>query len=380
MRKNLTHEIGSLAKPSWRTKPFLGKTLDDRDLCHAEDWAKKLDIESAELLGILAKRHDFSQKDKEIISRWATIYALLLLEKAGLDLVWDGEQQRVEMYEYPIQHLSGFVFKGHVRSFDNKYYRRAACVDEIVLNEPYHVKEYGIIQQFAKKRIKIPITGAYTLMDWSYDEYYSQHLLPGKSTIREDKRSARKQFAIDLARKVIYPNLVALCAQGVQYIQIDEPAATTKMDEIPLVIEALKESIGDLAGKVFFSLHICFSDYFRLFPYLNELEGFVNEIHFEFANRDTKELGCSPEQRVGYEVLREFTQNRFFVGLGVLDVHSDFIEPPELIRDRILYAAKILGDADRLMIAPDCGLRTRSWEVAFTKLRHMVKGRDLALG
>ena len=66
------------------------------------------------------------------------------------------------------------------------------------------------------------------------------------------------------------------------------------------------------------------------------------------------------------------------LGLGVLDIHTDFIEPPELVRDRILYAVDVFGDPARIHVCPDCGLRTRSWDVAYEKLRNMVEGTRLA--
>jgi 5-methyltetrahydropteroyltriglutamate--homocysteine methyltransferase len=48
------------------------------------------------------------------------------------------------------------------------------------------------------------------------------------------------------------------------------------------------------------------------------------------------------------------------------------------VRDRILYAVNICGDPARIHVCPDCGLRTRSWEVAYQKLRAMVEGTRLA--
>jgi 5-methyltetrahydropteroyltriglutamate--homocysteine methyltransferase len=66
------------------------------------------------------------------------------------------------------------------------------------------------------------------------------------------------------------------------------------------------------------------------------------------------------------------------LGLGVNDIHTDFIEPPELVRDRILYAVDVFGDPARTHVCPDCGLRTRSWDIAYEKLRNMVEGTRLA--
>jgi 5-methyltetrahydropteroyltriglutamate--homocysteine methyltransferase len=62
----------------------------------------------------------------------------------------------------------------------------------------------------------------------------------------------------------------------------------------------------------------------------------------------------------------------------VLDVHRDEVETPELVRDRIERAAKILGDPARIWVNPDCGLRTRRLPIAYQKLESMVKGAQLA--
>ena len=66
------------------------------------------------------------------------------------------------------------------------------------------------------------------------------------------------------------------------------------------------------------------------------------------------------------------------LGVGVLDIHTDFVEPPELVRDRILHAVDVFGGPERIHVTPDCGLRTRSWEVAYEKLVNMVEGTRMA--
>ena len=380
IRPLLTHVIGSLDKPSWRVKPFRDIPLSDKDIESAKKWGKMLEVESTdELIELLSKREDFTDYEKDRIIFYSSLFATRLLERAGLDVVYDGEQSRVEMYEYPIRRTKGFLFKGHVRSFDNKYYRKASCVSEPKLEEFYHTSEYERITSFAKRPVKIPITGAYTLVDWSYDEFFIKGIEPGVEGVSERRKGARMEFLSKVAKNIIYPNIKSLCEMGAEFIQIDEPAATTKRNEIDEFIISMRESIGNLKGKAFFSVHICFSDYSLLFPKIRELEGILDEVHFEYANRDSKELGANRKIRHGYEILEKLRGTNFIIGLGVLDVHSDFIEPPELIRDRILYAIEMIGDPRRIFVSPDCGLRTRTWEVAYEKLSNMVEGRDLAL-
>ncbi len=370
----ISHEVGSLAKPSWRVKPFTGKPLTDSDLEEAKFWGKKLLIpEWEELHKLLSKRIHFTADEKAAIIDFSSYYGIRLQEEAGLDWVWDGEERRVEMYEYAVQHMQGFKFHGHVRSFDNKYYKKASCISEPQLIEPYHVKEFKAIQAKAKKQVKIPLTGSYTLVDWSYDEYYMKAAIPGMESVRTDSLAMRRQFIQDVSKNILYPNLKALIEAGATHLQIDEPAAATKRDETQELIDAITLSVGDLKGKAFFVLHICFSDYSRLFPDLRKLEGIIDEIHFEYANRDS-----TGKDRVGYETLKLLKPTSFKIGLGVIDVHTDFIESPELVRDRILYANSIIQDPKRLYIASDCGLRTRSWDISFQKLQNLVKGLELA--
>ncbi len=375
----LTHEIGSLEKPVWRTKAFRNITLNEDDIQYAERWGKFLQIENLDdLIKILNKKANFNKEEKETILNFSSLFAISLLEKAGIDYVYDGEQHRIEMYEHPVKNISGFVFKGNVRSFDNKYYKKASLEDKPELLEDYHIKEFKKILSLAKKPVKIPVTGAYTLVDWSYDEFYLKNILPGEENIREKKKEAKINFISQISKEVIHKILKSLCDNNAEFIQIDEPAATTKRDEIGEFLNSIKDSIGDLKGKAFFSVHICFSDYSLLFPQIKKLEGVLNELHFEYANRDSTEPGINEKNRRGYEILKKISDTNFIVGLGVLDVHTDFIEPPELIRDRILYAVKVLKDPKRIFVAPDCGLRTRTWDIVFSKLKNMVIGKELA--
>ncbi|MCS7245388.1 MAG: hypothetical protein N2504_04760 [candidate division WOR-3 bacterium] len=368
----LAHEIGSLAKPNWRVKALNNIPLSEEDIEDAKYWIKFLNIDAQELIDIINKKENFTQEEKEKIVEYSSLFAIKLLEKAGLDVVYDGEQHRIEMYEHPIRKIDGFRFYGHVRSFDNKYYKKAAVYKKPQLKEYFYIDELKTIQKYASKPIKIPITGPYTLVDWSFDEFYLKEAEIGTRDGILKRKEARRKFIEDMAKNIIYENLKVLYENSIRFIQIDEPAATTKRNEIDLFVDGLISAIGDLKGKVFFSVHICFSDYNLLFPYIQKLEGIINEFHFEYANRDSRELGVNEKVRRGYEILKKLKDYKFVVGLGVIDVHDDYIEPVELIRDRILYALEIIKDINRIFVAPDCGLRTRSWKVAYEKLRNMV--------
>jgi 5-methyltetrahydropteroyltriglutamate--homocysteine methyltransferase len=282
------------------------------------------------------------------------------------------------MYAWAIAHANGFEPRGTVRSFDNKYYSKSAATGPVGLREPYHNDEFSFLQSVARARLKIPITGAYTLAVWSYDEHHTpKEGRLGAGYGRRQEIEARRELTLDIARNLIRPNLEALIELGADWIQIDEPGASTEADELDLFVESFNVSVEGL--DCFFSTHLCFSDYDLFFPAIEGMSG-CRQYCVGFANYDSRELGTSAADRPGYEVITKFRDLPYepILGLGVLDIHTDFVEPPELVRDRILHAVEVFGDPARIHVCPDCGLRTRSWEVAYEKLRSLVEGARLA--
>ena len=235
------------------------------------------------------------------------------------------------MYAWAVAHANGFEERGTVRSFDNKYYTKSAVVGAPSLREPYHNAEFAFLQSAAQHELKIPITGAYTLAVWSYDEHYApagRRL--GVGTSRAGEVAARREFALDLARNVIRPNLQALIDLGATWIQIDEPGASTEEDELEVFVESFNASVEGL--DCVFSTHLCFSDYDLFFPAIEGMSG-CKQYCVGFANYDSRDLGTSAEDRPGYEVISRFRDLPYepILGLGVLDIHTDFVEPPELV-------------------------------------------------
>jgi 5-methyltetrahydropteroyltriglutamate--homocysteine methyltransferase len=379
-RPLLTHEVGSLDKPGWRVKAYAGKELSERDLEEARSWGERIGVEGyGELLELLRRSPITDKKEKDEIKRWSSRYGLRLQESAGLDVVYDGEQQRSEMYAWAVAHTNGFDWRGSVRAFDNKYYSKAAVTGPISLKEPYHSEEFAYLNDIAKAELKVPITGAYTIADWSFDErYFTDHDMSHAHAERKAKRhQARREFILDVARNMIRPNIEALIDLGAKWIQLDEPGGSTEPDELDHFAEAFNESVQGLDAV--FSTHLCFSDYDLFFPGIEGMTA-CKQFAVGFANYDSRELGVTEEARPGYLVIKKFRDLPYkpALGLGVLDIHTDFIEPPELVRDRILYAVEVFGDPHRIHVTPDCGLRTRSWDVAYRKLQNMVEGTELA--
>ena len=359
-----SQEIGSLAKPRWQLLGQRGKALDPTARSEFVEWNDRVhfapsDGRVAEFLDGGSARVDPAQ-----VRDWGALFGLRYFESAGLARVYDGEARRIEMYEYPIRQMNGFEFLGHVRSFDNKYYLKAAATSEVRLDRPYHVEEFDFVRQHAHAEPKLPVTGPYTLADWSYNEYYLGRRPGWKS--RAVRRDAQREFVVEIARRALRPTLQALIERGCRVIQIDEPAAGTHPDEADLVAEGFNAATEGLDAE--FSMHICFSDYRSLFPALLEAKR-CRQWAWEFANRDT-------DGHDGYEILKMFREygDTREIGLGVLDVHRDEVESAEKVSERILRAAHLLGDPARIWVNPDCGLRTRRLSIAYQKLTNMVEG------
>jgi len=362
-------EIGSLPKAPWLISYLRGRKIDQSDLNQLSKWSKAIGFEGeAQVRDLLS--HAKTPEAEERTRALASLFGIRFLESAGLEYIYDGEANRIEMYEHPVRNSEGFEFYGHVRSFDNRYYRKAACVRKLGFREPYHLKEFLFVKKQAKRKVKVPVTGPYTIAEWSFNEYYQRQNAGKYSDLRKLKFEAKREFVLDVAKEIIRPNLQALVNAGAEWIQVDEPALTTKPAEVPFFVEAFNICTQGIECK--FSLHVCFSDYSLLYPHIMGMKN-CSQLALEFANR-------SDQQGVAYDQLKLLTEygDDREIGLGVADVHVDEIESPELVEERIKYAAKLLGDPERIYVNPDCGLRTRSWDVAYAKLSNIVKGAALA--
>jgi len=298
-------------------------------------------------------------------------FNLGFLHAAGLDIVYDGEAHRIEMAEHPYRSIGGAEFVGHVRSFDNKYFRKAAIRGPPTLKAPYHSSEFKFVRSVEPgpvETLKVPVTGPYTLAEWAYNDHFLGRQ-PDRYR-RAGRERAQRELVVALARDVLRPTIADLVRLGARQIQIDEPALGTHANEAALAVEGFEESVRGLDAE--FAMHLCFSNYAALLPAILEAKS-CREWLWEFANRDVP--GHDAYQILAQ--LREYGDRRR-VGAGVLDVHRDDIETVAQVADRIARASRHLGDPARLRVNPDCGLRTRSWDVIWAKLRSLVGGAEQA--
>ena len=264
-------------------------------------------------------------------------------EELGLDILVDGEMYRGDMVTYFAEYLEGFKISGLVRSYGNRYYRKPIAVGKIRRKAPVTIPWFTFTQSLTKKPVKGMLTGPYTIMDWSFNEAYP----------------SRRDFALALA-EVVHEEARDLEKAGAQYIQIDEPAVSTRPEEIDLAIETMKIVTTGLTAKTI--THICYGDFEKIYPQMLNLA--VDQIDLELANRDFALLDLFKK--------KPFTKE---IGLGVLDVHRHDIDSKEKIKRGIKKALEILAP-EKIYVDPDCGLKTRTPEEAFAKLKVMVEARN----
>ncbi|HYN36661.1 MAG TPA: methionine synthase, partial [Actinomycetota bacterium] len=211
-------------------------------------------------------------------------------------------------------------------------------------DKPVTVEWWKYAQSLTDKPVKGMLTGPYTICDWSFNEHYD----------------SRRDFVLDLA-KVIRDEALDLEKAGARFIQIDEPAASTRIDELDLVIEAMGIVTEPLTAHTI--THICYGDFHRAYPKMLDIP--VDQIDLEFANSD-------------FSLLDEFSDNPFtkYIGLGISDVHTHSVENVDDLVEGIRRSLKHIPP-ERMFVDPDCGLKTRTEGEAKEKLANIKKAVDV---
>jgi len=284
-------------------------------------------------------RGELSAEALEALEREETIRLLRRQEEIGLDILVDGELYRGDMTTYFAELMPGFAISNPVRSYGNRYYRKPIAVGPIRRKKPLTVDWWKFAQAQTSKPVKGMLTGPYTMMDWSFNEYYP----------------SREAMAMDLA-EAIREEALALQEAGAKYIQIDEPAVSVRPEELPLAVRALGRAVEGLKAKTI--THVCYGDFDVIYPALLDLP--VDMIDLELANSR-------------YDLLDRFRAQPFTkeIGYGVLDVHSHRVESKDEVKQGILRGLQVLKP-EQMYVDPDCGLKTRTMDEAFAKLEVMV--------
>jgi len=270
----------------------------------------------------------------------ATAFWIEKQEELGVDVLVDGEQYRGDMVAYFAEVLPGFQEGGLVRSYGNRYYRKPIIVGPIEWTKPITVEWWRFAQERTDRPVKGMLTGPYTLMDWSFNEHYPD----------------RKSTCLALAQ-VVRKEVEALIEAGCKIVQIDEPAISTRVEELPFAIEAMQLVTHGLPA--YFVTHICYGAFEYVYPKVLELP--VNNIDLDMSATAGRRLPLMRKD--------PFTKD---ISYGIVDSHSHLVEDSATVSQRLQQALTVLPK-EKIWLDPDCGLKTRTVDEAIGKLRVIVE-------
>lgn len=283
--------------------------------------------------------------------------------RAGLDVITDGEQSRVDFNLSFYGYLDGIERESApARRFGPPAHDQRG--KHRVTGEIAAPRGLGAVEEFERLRrlapagptLKASVPGPYTL---------SGRLLP--CDLYPD-RWALAEALLPIVRK----ELEDLVAAGCTELTVDEPSMScyAHREDPRRFVDIFNRTVEPVAGACRLSTHLCFGNYkghavgYRryapMFPAFLDLK--VDELHLEMANREFAEI----------EILRDIAPERE-VAVGIIDVKSYYIESVEDVAERVRLCLHF-APAERLSFAPDCGLSQTARWAARRKLENMVEG------
>lgn len=281
----------------------------------------------------------------------ATLLAIRDQERAGIDILSDGEMRRESYSNRFATALDGVDLDNPatITSRSGQPVAVPRIVGKIRRKHAVQVRDVQFLRANTDRRIKITVPGPFTMSRQAQDEFYKDPAA----------------MALDYA-DAVNAEMRDLFAAGADVVQIDEPWMQAYPDPAcQYGVAALNRALQGIPGTT--AVHLCFG-YAALvagrppaYSFLTELAGTpVKQISIETAQ---SKLDCSVLERLPGKTII----------LGVLDLSTHEVETPETVAARIRRALPFITP-DRLVIAPDCGLKYLPRNVAFGKMRAMAEG------
>lgn len=284
--------------------------------------------------------------------------------RAGLDVVTDGEQSRLDFNLSFYGFLSGIEHEAvPPRRFGPPAHDQRGR--HHIVGELDAPGGLGVVDEWQRLRrlapdeasLKVSVPGPYTL---------AGRLVPSE---RYPDRWAVAEALLPLVRA----ELEAVVADGAPQVTVDEPSMSCYAwrEDPHRLVELFNRTVEPVVGRCRLGTHLCFGNfkghpvgkrtYAPMFPAFLDLR--VDELHVEMANREFAEL----------EILAPIAESGMDVAVGVVDVKSYYLETPADVVER---AQRCLAHvpADRLVLAPDCGLSQTARWAARHKLAALVAG------
>jgi 5-methyltetrahydropteroyltriglutamate--homocysteine methyltransferase len=282
----------------------------------------------------------------------ATLLAIRDQERAGVDIITDGEMRRESYSNRFATALEGMDSDNPAQipsRTPGKIQIVPRVVGKIRRRQPVQVRDVKFLRANTKRPIRITIPGPFTMTQQLFDEHYRDETA----------------VAMDCAA-ALNGEIRDLFAAGADVVQLDEPFLQAYPDKArSFGVVAINRALEGVRGTT--AVHLCFG-YGALvknkpsgYSFLPELEGTkADQISIETAQ---SKLDCSMLARLPSKQ----------IVLGVLDLQDAAVETPATVAQRIRRALPYVP-AGRLIVAPDCGLKYLPREVAFAKMKAMVEG------
>jgi 5-methyltetrahydropteroyltriglutamate--homocysteine methyltransferase len=281
----------------------------------------------------------------------ATLIAIRDQERAGLDIITDGETRRESYSNRFATALDGVDIDNPGVGIDRSGHPNPVprVVGKVRRKHPVEVRDLQFLRANTDRKIKITVPGPFTMTQQAQNDFYPRE----------------EDLALDYAAAV-NEEIKDLFAAGADIVQLDEPymqARAAKARQYGLA--TLERALDGVTGTT--ALHICFG-YAAIiherppgYSFLPELaESPVRQISIETAQSS---LDCSVLEKLPGKT----------IVLGVLDLSTHEVETPQIVAARIERALPYV-DARRIVVAPDCGLKYLPRAVAFGKMKAMADG------
>jgi 5-methyltetrahydropteroyltriglutamate--homocysteine methyltransferase len=283
----------------------------------------------------------------------ATIVAIRDMERAGIDVITDGEIRRESYSNRFATALEGvdIANPGFVKARSGDMTAVPRVVGKIRRSGPVEVRDMQFLRRNTDRAAKITLPGPFTMSQQAKDEYYKD-----PEALAMDFAAAVNAEAHDLVRA------------GADVIQLDEPWVRNDPDAARrYAVKAINRALHGITVPT--AVHICFG-YAAVVPSLAKPSGYAFLV--ELADTAASMISIeSAQPKIDLGVLKDLAHKQ--VMLGVLDLSDSAVETPEAVAQRIRAGLRHVP-AERLIPAPDCGMKYLPRAVAFGKLKAMCDG------
>jgi 5-methyltetrahydropteroyltriglutamate--homocysteine methyltransferase len=284
----------------------------------------------------------------------ATLLAVRAMEQAGVDIISDGEARRESYSNRFATALDGVdtTTPGATVGRSGQPVTVPRVVGPIRRTRPVQVRDVAFLRRHTARRIKVTIPGPFTMSQQAQNDYY------------RDEESMALAYA-----EAVNEEIHALFAAGADVVQLDEPWMQARAEQARrYAVTAINRALAGVQGTT--AVHLCFGYAVSVkqkpsaYSFLPELEqAAVQQVSIEAA-----------QPHLDLSILQALPSKSII--LGVLNLNDMTPETPEVVAQRIRAALSHVSP-ERLLVAPDCGMKYLPRDIAYRKLRAMVLGAEI---